>query len=260
MVAGTGERVAWFIHRQHPGESMAEYYAEGLLNRLLGFDCDGQVDGLVRRLLESCTFYIVPNMCSDGAVRGHLRTNAVGANLNREWYDSPNYPAPTLKNSPEVYHVLEAMKESGVDICLDVHGDEELPYSFLSGSEESKNWGPRLQALHGAFVAAYARANPDMQAEFGYSPPLPGSALPNIGTNAIADRFDCLSVTLEMPFKDCWSNPDPERGWSPSRARKLGASALDALAYIKPYLRQEGEFWNDLPSADSYIRPRQKYK
>ena len=260
VVAGNGERVAWIIHRQHPGESMAEYYAEGLLTRLLGLECDGQVDGLTRRLLKSYTFFIVPNMCPDGAVRGHLRTNAVGANLNREWCDSPDYPAPTLKNSPEVYYVLEAMKESGVDICLDVHGDEELPYNFLSGSEESKNWGPRLQALHGAFLAAYQRANPDMQREIGYIPPAPGGALPNIGTNAIADRFNCLSVTLEMPFKDCWSNPDPERGWSPSRARKLGASALDAIAFIHPFLRDDSEFWKDLPPEYSYICPRDNYK
>ena len=29
--------------------------------------------------------YLVPNMNPDGSRRGHLRTNAVGANLNREW-------------------------------------------------------------------------------------------------------------------------------------------------------------------------------
>uniref|UniRef100_A0A7S3L5I7 Peptidase M14 domain-containing protein n=1 Tax=Amphora coffeiformis TaxID=265554 RepID=A0A7S3L5I7_9STRA len=263
IVVGTGKRVAWIIHRQHPGESMAEYFAEGLLTRLLGLDCNGQVDGLVRRLLQDYTFYIVPNMCPDGSVRGHLRTNAAGANLNREWCESLNYPAPTLKNSPEVYHVLQAMKESGVDLCLDVHGDEELPYNFLAGSEESQNWGPRLQALHGAFVAAYCRANPDMQAEFGYPPPTsPGGALPNIGTNAISNLFDCLSVTLEMPFKDCWSNSDPERGWSPSRARKLGASSLDAMAYIQGYLRDEGgdKLWEHLPATDAYICPRDNYR
>ena len=153
------------------------------------------------------------------------------------------------------------MKETGVDICLDVHGDEELPYNFLAGAEESQNWGPRLQALRGAFVAAYCRANPGMQAEFGYPPPTsPEDALPNIGTNAIANLFDCLSVTLEMPFKDCWSNPDPERAWSPSRARKLGSSSLDAMAYIHSYLQDDGdnELWEHLPASDAYICPRDK--
>ncbi len=38
----------------------------------------------------------VPNMNPDGSYRGHLRTNASGANLNREWKN------PTLERSPEV--------------------------------------------------------------------------------------------------------------------------------------------------------------
>ena len=38
----------------------------------------------------------MPNVNPDGSIRGHLRTNATGANLNREWQD------PTLERSPEV--------------------------------------------------------------------------------------------------------------------------------------------------------------
>lgn len=38
----------------------------------------------------------MPNVNPDGSIRGHLRTNAAGANLNREWKD------PTLERSPEV--------------------------------------------------------------------------------------------------------------------------------------------------------------
>lgn len=40
-------------------------------------------------------------MNPDGSVRGHLRTNAAGVNLNREWAQ------PTIENSPEVYLVRE---------------------------------------------------------------------------------------------------------------------------------------------------------
>ena len=43
------------------------------------------VDGKVKDVLKDYTFYIVPSMCPDGAFRGHLRTNADGQNLNREW-------------------------------------------------------------------------------------------------------------------------------------------------------------------------------
>ena len=77
---GHGERIGWIIHRQHPGEHMAEFYAEGLLTRLLGLESQGDTDGLVRQLLTKYTFYVVPSMNPDGAISGHLRTNACGAN------------------------------------------------------------------------------------------------------------------------------------------------------------------------------------
>lgn len=67
---GTGDKTCWIIHRQHPGETMAEFYAEGLLTRLLGLESNGAMDGMVRDVLNMYTFYIVPNMCPDGAFRG----------------------------------------------------------------------------------------------------------------------------------------------------------------------------------------------
>jgi murein tripeptide amidase MpaA len=198
---GTGDTVGWIIHRQHPGEHMAEFYAEGLLNRLLGLKSEGDTDGLVRRLLSKYTFYIVPSMNPDGAAAGYLRTNACGANLNREWCDSSEegYIAPSLERSPEVYYVLNKMKETGCDVFCDIHGDEEMPYNFLA-QPGVPNWGPRLQALHGIFNAAYARANPDMQQAFAYEPRgyEEGETILNKATDQVAHRFDCLAVTVSM--------------------------------------------------------------
>ena len=259
---GEGKMVCWIIHRQHPGETMAEYYAEGLLTRLLGLESDGEVDEQVQRLRTMYTFYVVPCMCPDGAVRGHLRTNAAGANLNREWATKRFYEAPTLDRSPEVYHVLKKMDETGVDLFLDVHGDEELPYSFLSGAEMVPNWNKRMEALHGAFCAAYSRVNSDMQQKYGYPPATDReTALQymNVATNQIANRFNCLGMTLEMPFKDCLSNSDPSVGWSAARSRKLGSSALDPIEYIQPYLRDETDFWTRLPTEDAYVTSTNDY-
>lgn len=207
-------------------------------------------------------------MCPDGSVRGHLRTNAHGQNLNREWCASGSeeesgsfYDAPTLERSPEVYHVLQKMDETGVDVFLDVHGDEELPYNFLAGSEGCPNWSPRLEALHGSFLAEYSRSNSDMQIPIGYEPEEVGQGRMNVCSNQIALRFDCLGATLEMPFKDCWSNSDPERGWNPARAKMLGASVLEPLAYVAPHLREEGEFWKEaFDENDQYVRPTSNYK
>lgn len=92
----------WLQARQHPGETMAEWFIEGMLERLLNRD-----DPVSRVLLDKCVFYVVPHMNPDGAVRGNLRTNAVGANLNREW------ETPTMERSPEVFLVRQKMLDTG---------------------------------------------------------------------------------------------------------------------------------------------------
>jgi len=263
IVAGSGKTICWIIHLRHPGETMAEHYAEGLLIRILGLDTNGKVDEQVKKVLAMYTFHIVPCMCPDGVVRGHLRTNACGANLNREWATKRFYQAPTLDRSPEVHCVLKKMDETGVDIFLDIHGDEELPFNFISGAEKTPKWGKRMESLHGAFVAAYCRANEDMQQKIGY--PCPATTADaekylNVATNQIATRFDCLAMTLEMPFKDCLTKRDPARGWSPARARALGASVLSPLEYIHPFLRAKGEFWKELPDEDAYVETSDDYE
>lgn len=211
----------WIIARQHPGETMAEYFVEGLLQRLLD-----PADALARWLRRLGVFYIVPNMNPDGSARGHLRTNAAGANLNREWGE------PTMERSPEVALVRQKMDETGLRFCLDVHGDEALPYNFIAGADGAVGITPELLGLRDRFAEAYERANPDFQREFGYPVAAPGEGNMTMATNALAARFSALTMTLEMPFKDNAKAPHFEMGWSPERARRLGASALDALAEV----------------------------
>ncbi len=227
VVVGTpGERVFWVIARQHPGESMAEWWMEGFLGRLLDPAC-----ALARRLRERVVFHVVPNMNPDGSARGHLRCNAVGANLNREWH------APTMARSPEVKLVRDAMDATGVKLCLDVHGDEALPYNFISGAEGISGWTPRLAELDAAFRLAYERATPDFQRVHGYPLDQPGQGNLTMCTNAIAERFACLAMTLEMPFKDNADLPDPTFGWSPARCQALGAAVLHPMAAVLDRLR-----------------------
>lgn len=220
------KRVCWLIGRQHPGESMAEWWMEGLLNRLTDPD-----DALARSLLERCIFHVVPNMNPDGSRRGHLRTNAAGVNLNRAWAEL------SMETAPEVTLVRRRMGETGVDFCLDVHGDEEIPHNFIAGAHGIPSWDARLEDLHDRFCAAYQRANPDFQLEHGYGKAPPGRANLAMATNAIAEAFTCLAMTLEMPFKDNAAVPDPEFGWSPDRCMKLAHSSLDALSEVVGSLR-----------------------
>lgn len=48
------------------------------------------------------------------------------------------------------------MDRVGCDMMMDIHGDEVLPYNFLSGSEGIAHWqdGPRLKQLQDSFGAA----------------------------------------------------------------------------------------------------------
>ena len=215
---GQDKKVFWVDARQHPGETMAEWWMEGFLDRLLDED-----DPVARRLLEDVVFHVVPNMNPDGSRRGHLRTNAAGVNLNREW----NKASP--EKSPEVYYVIEKMKETGVDLSLDVHGDEALPYNFIAGGEGAPNFNERSQELLYHFKSAYAASSPDFQTEYGYPKTPRGKADLSICTNYMTNTFGCLAMTLEMPFKDNADLPDPEYGWSPARCARLGAASLDAM-------------------------------
>ncbi|WP_201574685.1 M14-type cytosolic carboxypeptidase [Psychrobacter sp. H8-1] len=224
--SAANKRNIWITARQHPGETMAEWLIEGLLYSLLDSD-----NATAKLLLEKANFYIVPNMNPDGSVRGHLRTNAVGTNLNREWLN------PSLEKSPEVFHVINKMEETGVDLFYDVHGDEALPYVFLAGSQGTPSYNDRLANLRDRFSDVLKLASADFQSEFGYDIDAPGTANMTVATNWVAERFDCLANTLEMPFKDNDNLPDMDTGWSPERSVKLGEASLIAMLAVVDTLR-----------------------
>lgn len=218
LVAEEDKKDVWVIARQHPGETMAEWFVEGFLERLLDAD-----DSVSLTLLQRCNFHVVPNMNPDGAVLGNLRTNAAGANLNREW------AAPSMERSPEVALVRQAMEATGVDLCLDVHGDEALPCNFVVGSEGTPGYTPRIAELEDDFKTDWMRACPDFQDTLNYGRVAAGQANMSLATNWIAQRFGCMALTIEMPFKDNVNLPDPTTGWSGQRSKKLGASVLQPL-------------------------------
>jgi murein tripeptide amidase MpaA len=226
LTFGEGPLNVWLYARQHPGESMAEWWMEGCLEKLTDMD-----DPVTRELRRQCTFRVVPNMNPDGSRRGHLRTNAVGVNLNREWH------APSAEKSPEVLCVRNAMDETGVDFAMDVHGDEAIPANFLAGFEGIPSFNENQQRLFKLFSDTLERLSPDFQTRQGYEIPAPGQANMSMSTTQLAERYGCVSMTLEMPFKDVSHAPDPDYGWSPSRSKALGRDCLAAALEILPQLR-----------------------
>ena len=213
-----GKKKVWVIARQHPGETMAEWFVEGMLDALLD-----PAHPFGRQLLKESVFYVVPNMNPDGSVRGNLRTNAAGANLNREWLN------PSMERSPEVFLVLQKMHETGVDLCLDVHGDEGLPYVFVAGSESLPNFTQEQGEAQDRFIADFKIASPDFQDVHGYgATPYTAETL-TMGSPHITHAFGCLSLTLELPFKDNANDPDPQVGWDGARSARLGAAVLQPV-------------------------------
>jgi murein tripeptide amidase MpaA len=219
---GDGDVQVWLYARQHPGESMAEWWMEGALEMLTD-----PADPWARVLREKCRFHIVPNANPDGSRRGHLRTNAAGVNLNREWKE------PTPERSPEVLAIRNAMDKSGVHFAMDVHGDEAISAVFLAGFEGIPSWSDKQGDEYARYRTILERRTPDFQTRLGYPVAKPGTANLSMSTNQLAERFaashGCVSMTLEMPFKDNDDLPCPDQGWSPERSKLLARDCLAAL-------------------------------
>ncbi|MGY2271257.1 MULTISPECIES: M14 family metallopeptidase [Pseudomonas] len=223
---GEGRRNVWIIAQQHPGEHMAEWFMEGVIERL---QQDG--DAELKKLLKVADLYLVPNMNPDGAFHGHLRTNAAGQDLNRAWQSA------SQEFSPEVLFVQQQMEQYGVDLFLDIHGDEEIPYVFTAGGEGNPGYTPRIEALEKHFRSHLSGLTRDFQTTHGYTRDLPGEANMTLACNAVGQQFDCLSLTLEMPFKDNDDAPNPLTGWSGKRSMQLGKDVLSSVADIVDVLR-----------------------
>jgi murein tripeptide amidase MpaA len=208
----------WVIARQHSGESMAEWFVDGMVDALL--DPHNLIAATV---LEHAVFYIVPNMNPDGSVRGNLRTNAAGANLNREWM------TPSLDRSPEVFRVKNKIHEIGCDLFLDIHGDEGLPYVFVAGSEMLEGFSEGQTSEQKIFIDQFLRTSEDFQTEFGYGSGKYREDMLRLASKYIGHTFKCVSLTLEMPFKDNARSPDPKVGWNGARSANLGREMLSPI-------------------------------
>ena len=222
----TGKKKVWVIAQQHPGEHMAEWFIEGIIERL-----KDQSDAELKALLAQADLYLIPHMNPDGSFHGHLRTNAMGKDLNRAWQDA------SAEFSPEVFFALQQMQKHGVDLFIDAHGDEEIPHVFTAACEGNPDYTPRIAALEKQFRDLLCQQTPDFQQVHGYRRNAPGQANMTLACNAVGAKFDCLSLTLEMPFKDHDDNPDAVTGWSGKRSAQLGKDVLSVVGKMVSDLR-----------------------
>jgi murein tripeptide amidase MpaA len=215
---GNGPKQVWITCRQHPGETMASWWAEGAIGRLNALVAEDAP------VFDAATVHVVPLANPDGAVRGHLRCNALGTDLNRYWRD------PDPVKAPEVVAILRAMEATGVDVLLDVHGEECVRQVFIDGCDGSPVATPGQIAGVQRFRRILTETTSAFRKQDGYPPSYAGDAAETMAARGVAARFGAIGMTLEMPFGDSIDAPDPRFGWSSAASAKLGGDCIHALA------------------------------
>jgi murein tripeptide amidase MpaA len=139
--------------------------------------------------------------------------------------------APSMERSPEVFQVRQKIEETGCDLFLDIHGDEVLPYVFVAGCEMLDGFSEQQAAEQQAFIDDFLRASPDFQVAMGYEPGKYREEMLQLASKYIGHTYKCVSLTLEMPFKDNADMPDPEVGWNGARSARLGVAMLQPILH-----------------------------
>lgn len=226
----SGRLSIWFTCRQHPSETQASFFAEGVSHELLR----AAPGGAAAALLAAADVFLVPNANPDGSRRGHTRGNAAGVDLNREWGGKASEA-----RSPEVLWLQRAMRRAGAAAHLDVHGEEALPHAFSAPGLPARRRPPAGGPLRAAFDAALARESGGAyQTHRGY--PDAGKLDARVAATWSSLELGAMGLTLEMPFRDSAERPDPSGGWTAELSRELGAAAVRALGRVVPLLRAAG--------------------
>jgi hypothetical protein len=134
--AAASKKVIWLMARQHSWEAGTSWAAEGALRFLLS------PDARAVRIRDAAAFKIIPMADPDGVVRGGVRFNKNGYDLNRNW------DAVDAKLMPEIHAQRKALLDwvdSGnrIDLFLTLHNTESKDY--IEGPLSAG--GPQLAAL-----------------------------------------------------------------------------------------------------------------
>jgi hypothetical protein len=126
------------------------------------------------------------------------------------------------------------MKQTGVDLLLDIHGDEEIPYHFIMPAKGSCT----IAAQANQFKSNFMTATNEFQIEVDYDS-FYEKQNRCCGTNCggpqtmaseyVTNTYGCLALVLEMPFIDHNNYPNSVTGWSASRSINLGANILKPI-------------------------------
>jgi murein tripeptide amidase MpaA len=149
-----GKKVIWLMARQHSWESGTSWVAEGALRYLLS--------GEGEKIRDGCIFKIFPMADPDGVVRGGVRFNKHGYDLNRNW------DTVDPKLMPEIHAQRSAILKwvdagNRVDLFLSLHNTESVDYiqgPLTAGGPEIKQLGQRFWKLLDETTPFYSPKGP----------------------------------------------------------------------------------------------------
>jgi murein tripeptide amidase MpaA len=195
------EKKVWIIARQHPGETMAEWLVEGLLGALLD-----QANPIARSILEKVLY---------NRAEYESRWRCAWQSAHECWrcQSEPRMDDAITGNQPGSIPRKKQDSRNRLRSVLDIHGDEALPYVFVAGSEMIEGFTEKQAKEQQVFVDSFCAASPDFQTKFGYEASKYNEDMLKLA-KYIGHTFKCVSLTLELPFKDNANLPDANRmGW-----------------------------------------------
>jgi hypothetical protein len=146
------KKVIWLMARQHSWESGTSWVAEGLLRFLLSQDPEAL------SLRRENIVKLIPICDPDGVVRGGVRFNKYGYDLNRNW------DTADPKKMPEIASQRKAILgwvDSGrpIHLFLTLHNTESVDYidgPLTAGGPDLRALGQRFQKLLDETTTFYA--------------------------------------------------------------------------------------------------------
>ncbi|MDR5771867.1 hypothetical protein QCE81_08660, partial [Caballeronia sp. LZ002] len=117
------------------------------------------------------------------------------------------------------------------DMDCPLPGDAARPDVVDAGSEMLPGFTGKQAEEQKAFIEFFKQASPDFQDVHGYESSKYQTDALKLASKYIGNEYKCLSLTLEMPFKDNANLPDERVGWSGERSSALGAAMLQAILW-----------------------------
>jgi murein tripeptide amidase MpaA len=135
--------------RVHPGETVASFIVEGILQFLVG-DSD-----VAKKLRDTYVFKIIPMLNPDGVVLGNYRTSLSGQDLNRQWN------VATQRLFPEIFYTKQMLNKTlisrPINFFVDIHGHSRKKNLFMYGCHNKNTEKKNAEKL---FPLVFSKSHP----------------------------------------------------------------------------------------------------